>query len=304
MITLRQLQCFVALAETLHFRRAAERVHLTQPAVSAQIAHLEDHLGVLLVERTRRSVLLTPIGRAVAERARDVLRDVGELEAVARQSQRPLSGTLRVGVLRTLGAYLLPHILPVMRKTYPDLRLYMREEPRSRLLDDLAHGELDMVLLASAPKDDSHLSVLPMFHEPLWLALPLGHRLCARQEVELSDLANEQLILLEFGDGLRDPALAICRASGAAAHPDFHATSLDTLRQMVATGLGASLLPALYVEAEARNDNQIAMRPFAAPAPHRSIDLVWRRTTSRSDEFRLVAKMIEDNLPEVVVRRD
>lgn len=303
MITLRQLQCFAALAETLHFRRAAEKVHLTQPAVSAQIAHLEDHLGVLLVERTRRTVLLTPVGRAVAERARDVLRDVGELEAVARQAQRPLSGTLRVGVLRTLGAYLLPHILPAMRDTYPDLSLYMREEPRTRLLDDLAHGDLDMVLLASAPKDDAHLTVLPMFDEPLWMALPLGHRLCAKQVLNFGDLAGEQLILLEFGDGLRDPALEICRAAGASAHPDFHATSLDTLRQMVATGLGASLLPALYVEAEARDDRQIAVRPFSPPAPCRSIDLVWRRTTSRTDEFRLVAKMIEDNLPKVVERR-
>lgn len=300
MTTLRQLRCLSAVAETLHFRRAAERLNLTQPALSAQIAQFEDELGVLLVERSRRRVLLTPVGREVVERARAILRDVAELEEVARGSRSPLSGTLRVGVLRTLGPYLLPHILPTMRTRYPDLKLYMREEPHARLLADLAHGDLDLVLLASAPRDDSHLTVTPMFAEPLWAALPLGHPLAAKDRLGPGDLAGEQLILLEFGDGLRDPALALCREAGAAEHPDFHATSLDTLRQMVATGLGPTLLPALYVAAEALDDAQIAMRPFADPAPFRPIDLVWRRTTARADEFRLFAKLIGENLPGVV----
>ncbi|HSV28338.1 MAG TPA: LysR substrate-binding domain-containing protein, partial [Candidatus Omnitrophota bacterium] len=238
MTTLRQMRCLTALAETLNFRRAAERVHLSQPALSAQIALMEEKLGVLLVERTRRRVLLTPVGREVAERARAILRDVSELEEVARQSQAPLSGTLRVGVLRTLGPYLLPHILPAMRRLYPDLKLYLREEPREQLLMDLGHGDLDMALMASAPRDDSHLTVTPMFEEPLWATLPLGHRLSGRDRLVAADLAGEQLIMLEFGDGLRDPALELCKAGGAAEHPDFRATSLDSLRQMVGTGLG------------------------------------------------------------------
>lgn len=300
MLTLRQLRCIAAVADTLHFRRAAERLHLTQPALSAQIALLEEQLGSLLVERTRRKVLMTPVGREIAERARDILRDVAELEDVARQSRTPLSGTLRFGVLRTLGPYLLPHILPAMRSLYPELKLYLREEPRTRLLADLAHGDLDMVLLAEAPADDPHLTVAPMFAEPLWAALPIGHRLTTKDVLVPGDLAGEQLIMLEFGDGLRDPALDLCRAAGASEHPDFHATSLDSLRQMVATGLGATLLPALYVAAEALEDDQIAMRPFHAPAPSREIDLAWRRTTSRADEFRLFATLITDNLPPVV----
>lgn len=299
MTTLRQLQCLIAVADLLHFRKAAERLNLSQPALSAQVAQLEDHLGVLLLERTRRKVLLTPTGREVAERARAILRDVADLEAAARSAQAPLSGTLRLGVLRTLGPYLLPHMLGAMRENYPDLKLYLREEPRAQLLADLARGDLDMVLLHHAPHDDHHLSVTPLFREPLWAVLPLGHKLAAKTELAPADLAGEKLILLELGDGLRDPGLALCRAVGAAEHPDFRATSLDALRQMVATGLGCTLLPGLYVEAEAQADRQIAVRPLTAP-PTRAIDLVWRRTTSRAAEFRLFCQLVQDNLPQAV----
>lgn len=302
MTTLRQLQCLATVADTLHFRRAAERLNLSQPAVSAQVAQLEEQLGVLLLERTRRRVLLTPVGREVAARARAILRDVADLEEAARISATPLSGTLRVGVLRTLGPYLLPHMLAAMRARFPDLKLYLREEPRAQLLAELAHGDLDLVLVHSAPKDDETLIVVPLFREPLWAVLPLGHPLAAKAELAPHDLAGERFILLELGDGLREPGLALCQAAGASEHPDFRATSLDSLRQMVATGLGATLLPGLYVEAEAMADTQIAVRPLAAPAPSRAIDLAWRRTTSRADEFRLFAKLIEENLPSVVER--
>lgn len=301
MTTLRQLQCLVAVADLLHFRRAAERLNLSQPALSAQVAQLEDHLGVLLLERTRRRVLLTPVGREVAERARAILRDVADLEEAARQAQAPLSGTLRMGVLRTLGPYLLPHMLAAMRSRYPDLKLYLREEPRAQLLADLAHGDLDVVLVHNAPRDDDHLSVVPLFREPLWAVLPLGHPLAGKPVLEPADLAGEQMILLELGDGLREPGLALCKAAGASEHPDFRATSLDALRQMVATGLGSTLLPGLYVEAEAMADSQIAVRPFRQP-PSRAIDLAWRRTTSRVQDFRLFAKLVEENLPSVVER--
>lgn len=303
MVTLRQLQCLAAVADTLHFRRAAERLNLSQPALSAQVAQLEEDLGTLLLERTRRKVLLTPLGREVAKRARAILSDVADLEEAARRSVKPLSGTLRVGVLRTLGAYLLPHMLGAMRASYPDLKLYLREEPRAKLLADLAHGELDMVLTHAAPRDDDHLSVMPLFREPLWAVLPLGHPLAGKTLLDAADLAGEKLILLELGDGLREPGLTFCRTAGAHEHPDFRATSLDALRQMVATGLGCTLLPGLYVEAEGTADPQIAVRPLKNP-PARSIDLAWRRTTSRADEFRLFARLIEENLPAAVERLD
>ncbi len=302
MTTLRQLQCLAAVADTLHFRRAAERLNLSQPALSAQVAQLEEDLGALLLERTRRKVLLTPVGREVAQRARAILREVADLEEAARQSAEPLSGTLRVGVLRTLGPYLLPHMLGAMRARYPDLKLYLREEPRSQLLTDLASGELDLILTHDGPGDDDHLTVLRLFREPLWATLPLGHPVAAREVLTPHDLAGQRLIMMEFGDGLREPSLTLCKQAGASEHPDFRATSLDSLRQMVATGLGATLLPALYVEAEALADPQIRVLPFQSPAPARAIDLVWRRTTSRSEEFRLFAKLIEENLPGVVER--
>lgn len=303
MISFRQLQCLAAVAETLHFRRAAERLHLSQPALSAQIAQLEDYLGVMLVERTRRKVLLTPIGREMAARAKTVLRDVSELEDLARRAQAPLSGTLRVGVLRTLGPYLLPHILPELRQRFPELKLYLREEPRERLLAELAQGDLDILLISAAPEGDDHLTVTPLFHEPLWLTMPLGHRLAKRVKLAPADLAGENLIMLEVGDGMRDPALDLCRRSGATEHPDFRATSLDSLRQMVATGLGTTLLPALYVQAEALGDDQVAVRPFAVGAPSRPIDMVWRRTTARSEEYRLFAHLLQQNLPACVQGR-
>ncbi|WP_291717964.1 hydrogen peroxide-inducible genes activator [Magnetospirillum sp. 64-120] len=303
MLSLRQLQCLVAVAETLHFRRAAERLNLSQPALSAQISQMEDHLGAMLVERTRRKVLMTPIGRDTAARAKAILRDLSELEEFARRSQAPLSGTLRVGVLRTLGPYLLPHILPDLRSRFPDLKLYLREEPRERLLAELAQGDLDILLISAAPADDDHISVVPLFHEPLWMTLPLGHPLVGRDTIADDDMAGESLIMLEVGDGMRDPALELCRRTGAREHQDFRATSLDSLRQMVATGLGNTLLPALYVQAEALADDQIAVRPFAHDAPSRPIDMVWRRTTARSDEFRLFAQMLRQNLPGCVVAR-
>lgn len=302
MITLRHLQCFAAVAESLHFRRAAERINISQPALSAQISQLEEILGVLLLERTRRRVLLTPIGRDLAERANAILRSVSDLEEFAQGTRTPLSGTLRLGVLRTLGPYLLPHFLPEMRRRHPGLKLYLREEPDDRLLGELAAGQLDLILMASPPRDDDHLTVVPLFREPLWAVLPLGHRLSAKSSLSPADLGGESLILLEFGDGLREPVLAMCHAAGSREHPDFRATSLDSLRQMVATGLGATCLPALYVNAEAQADEQIVVRPFDAPAPARSIDLVWRRTSARSPEFRLFAELVASHLPDVVER--
>jgi LysR family hydrogen peroxide-inducible transcriptional activator len=258
---------------------------------------MEERLGVLLVERTRRRVLMTPVGRDIAERAKSILGNVAELEEAARVAARPLTGTLRLGVLRTLGPYLLPHFLPRLRRDYPELKLYLREESGAQLLQDLAHGELEMALVHDASRDEPHLTVVRLFREPLWAALPLGHRLTAKERLSAADMKGERLILMEQGDGMRAPALKMCDE-----HPDFRATSLDTLRQMVATGLGATLLPALYTAAEALGDDQIAMRPFEAPAPARAIDLVWRRTTSRADEFRLFAELVTGNLPAVVER--
>lgn len=302
MITLRQLQCLNEVAQTQHFRKAAERLGMSQPALSAQIAQLEDNLGCLLLERSRRKVMITPIGSEVAERAKRILAEITELQAAATGWRQPLTGTLKVGVLRTLGPYLLPHFLAEVRRDFPELKLYLREEPRRQLLAELINGDLDMALMAGAPTDDRHLTVQHLFQEPLWAALPLDHPLSAKDSLLPQDLKQQRLIMLEMGDGLREPAMELCRISGASEHPDFRATSLDALRQMVATGLGLTLLPGLYVEAEALADSQIAVRPFRHGAPTRTIDLVWRRTTARAEEFRLLKNLIEANLPTSVLR--
>ncbi|MBY0429710.1 MAG: hydrogen peroxide-inducible genes activator, partial [Rhodospirillales bacterium] len=202
--------------------------------------------------------------------------------------------------LPTLGPYLLPHILPQLRKRHPELRLYLREEPGARLLPELIRGDLDLVVMPP-PDSAEGLVVMPLLTEPFWVALPLDHALTARSFLNPADLAGEKLLLLEQGHCMRDQVLAVCREGGAAENPDFRATSLDSLRQMVATGLGATLLPALYVAAEALEDDQIAMRPFADPQPGRSLCLAWRRTTTRGDEFRLFGRLLADNLPNMVL---
>ncbi|PKU25642.1 LysR substrate-binding domain-containing protein [Telmatospirillum siberiense] len=298
MITLRQLQCLIAVSETLHFGKAAERCHITQPAFSSQIRQLEDMLGVLLVERTRHRVLMTPLGSELVQRATRILREVADFTEAARESSKPFNGTLRLGILPTLGPYLLPHILPVLRQRYGDLKLYLREEPANRLRVDLARGDIDAMLISLTEGEGPYAQAL--FHEPLWAALPLNHRLASATTLDPGDLAGEELLLLEEGHCLRDQALALCVRVGAAEHTSFRATSLDSLRQMVATGLGMTLLPALYVAAEALDDDQIAMRPFR-DTPERLIGMVWRPSGAHADEFRKLADLIRDNLPKTVI---
>ncbi|MBF0353951.1 MAG: LysR family transcriptional regulator [Alphaproteobacteria bacterium] len=300
MLSFRQLRALAALAETEHFRKAAERVHISQPALSAQIQSLEEQLGITLVERTRRRVLFTPAGRAMAERARSILSAVQDMESAARSLASPLEGLLRIGVPPTLGPYLLPHVLPGLKARYQGLRLYLREENIKSQLAELNRGEIDL-LLGLGPLEGEGRLFEPLFEEPLWLALPLGHPLAAKARIEVSDLAGLDLVLFERdGDGLRELGLALCRQGGAAEHPDFKATSLDTLRQMVVSGLGASILPALYVTAEALDDSQVVMRPFADPVPARRIDLAWRRTDPRADAFRQLAMQLRQTLPSSV----
>ncbi|MFN3077437.1 MAG: LysR substrate-binding domain-containing protein [Alphaproteobacteria bacterium] len=299
MITLRQLQCLIALSETLHFGRAAERCRITQPALSSQIRGLEETLGVLLVERTRHRVLMTPVGRDIVERAGRVLREVSDLAEAARHASRPFNGTLRLGVLPTLGPYLLPHILPSLRRRYGDLKLYLREETAHRLRADLLRGDIDAMIISMAPEENGATSD-PLFLEPLWAALPLDHPLVAKPALERVDLAGERLLLLEENHCLRDQVLAFCLEARASEHTSFRATSLDSLRQMVATGLGMTLLPALYVAAEALEDIQIAMRPFVDP-PGRGIGMTWRASGAHAEECRKLASLIRENLPSAVL---
>ncbi len=295
MPTLRQLRYLVAIADTLSFRRAAEICHVSQPTLSAQLGALEARLKVQLVERSRRRVVMTPLGAEIAERARLVLREVRDIAELAEKGRHILKGTLRLGVLPSLGPYLFPHVLPFLRQRYPGLTLYLREDTAENLLRRLEEGDLDVMLFPLPLRRDA-LSAVALFDEPLWLALPSGHPLAAKDVLALDDLRDLTILALEPGHSLHAQVLALCRAYGARALLDYATTSLDTLRQMAAMGVGATFLPALYVRAEALDDNQIIVRPFAPPPPSRRIGLAWRRLSARGSEYEALASHIRDAL--------
>jgi LysR family hydrogen peroxide-inducible transcriptional activator len=293
--TLRQLRYLVAIADTLSFRRAAEICHVSQPTLSTQLGELEARLKVQLVERSRRRVVMTPLGAEIAERARRVLREVSDIAELAEKGRHILEGTLRLGVLPSLGPYLFPHVLPFLRQRYPGLTLYLREEGAENLMRRLEEGDLDVVLFP-LPLRREALSTVALFDEALWLALPKGHPLAAKAVLDLDDLSDLTVLALEPGHSLHAQVLALCRAYGARALLDYATTSLDTLRQMAGMGVGATFLPALYVRAEALNDSQIVVRPFAPPPPSRRIGLVWRRLSARGSEYAALASHIRDAL--------
>jgi LysR family hydrogen peroxide-inducible transcriptional activator len=272
-LTFRQLEYLVALADTLGFHRAAERAHVSQPALSAQIQQAEAVLGLRLFERNQKRVLLTPAGAAVVARARRVLREAEDLLAAARQWQDPFRGAWRLGLIPTVAPYLLPQILPAVHRAHPELRLLLREERTPVLVQELLAGTLEAAVLAEVP-DLGDLARLPLAEDPFLLAAPPGHALSRKRKVALADLEPFRLLLLEDGHCLRGQALAVCAQAGAR-EADFRASSLSTLVQMVAGGLGVTLLPSLCAPLE-RSRANLVLRPFAAPVPGRRLVLAWR----------------------------
>ncbi|MFN7131115.1 MAG: LysR substrate-binding domain-containing protein, partial [Myxococcales bacterium] len=241
--SIRQLEYLVALADHLHFGHAARACGVTQPALSVQIQQLEELVGAQLIERTPRQILLTPIGEEMAANARKFLRELDDLVATARTAGKPLTGPLRLGVIPTIAPYLLPHLLPLVREHYPDVRLLLREDQTHNLLRLLREGRLDLLLLA-LPVDGHDLESLPIFSEPFVLAVPRAHPLSRALRVQQAALRGEEVLLLEDGHCLRDQALDVCRAAGARESAEVQATSLSTLVEMVAGGMGVTLLPA------------------------------------------------------------
>ncbi len=278
-MNLRDLRYLVALAEHRHFGRAAAASFVSQPTLSTQIRKLEDELGVALIERAPRRVMLTPIGREVAERARRILSEVNELRETAQRSRDPEAGTVRLGIFPTLGPYLLPHVVSQVRERFPKLELLLVEEKTEVLLHQLREGRLDAAILAM-PLHDDQLHVEFLFEEPFLMAVPTGHPLAAREAISLGDLGKESLLLLEDGHCLREQALDVCHLAGAGEKSGFRATSLETLRQMVAAGVGITLLPKLAVAPPIPASHDIALLPFRAPPPHRRIAMVWRRSSA------------------------
>jgi LysR family hydrogen peroxide-inducible transcriptional activator len=277
----RDLRYLVALADHKHFGRAATASFVSQPTLSTQIRKLEDELGVSLVERAPRRVMLTPIGREIAERARKVIAEVEQMGEIARRSQDPEAGTVRLGIFPTLAPYLLPHVLPGVRKRFPRLELLLVEEKTDQILARLRDGRLDAGVLA-LPVHDDQLQVEPLFDEPFVLAVPQQHALARRGSLKLRDLDHQHLLLLEEGHCLRDQALDVCHMAGADERDGFRATSLETLRQMVAAGVGITLLPVLAVQPPVPVSGDIQLLPFQGDAPHRRIAMVWRRSSAMS----------------------
>lgn len=282
-MNLRDLTYLVALADLRHFGKAADACFVSQPTLSTQIRKLEDELGVALIERAPRKVMLTAAGQDAVARARRIVAEVEEMREAARRSHDPESGSLRLGVFPTLGPYLLPHVVPPLRERFPQLELLLVEEKSDVLLQRLREGKLDAALLA-LPLHDEQLHAQFLFEEPFLFAAPSGHPLARQRRMAMSALGAETLLLLEDGHCLRDQALDVCRLTGAQEKPGFRATSLETLRQMVAAGVGVTLLPALSVHAPITPSPTIQLIPFKAPAPSRQIALVWRKSSAQ-DHF-------------------
>lgn len=276
-MNLRDLRYLVALADHRHFGRAAVASFVSQPTLSTQIKKLEEELGVPLFERAPRKVMLTPVGRDIAQRARLILNEVEQLKESARRQLDPEAGTVRLGLFPTLGPYLLPHVVPAIRLRFPQLELLLAEEKTESILRMLREGTLDAGLLA-LPLHDEQLHVEPLFDEPFVLAVPSQHAFAQRREVAMSDLAEQSLLLLDDGHCLRDQALDVCHLAGAGERSGFRATSLETLRQMVAANVGITLLPTLAVKPPVAPIEHIRILPFKGKPPTRHIAMVWRRS--------------------------
>ncbi|MHA1164463.1 MAG: LysR substrate-binding domain-containing protein [Alphaproteobacteria bacterium] len=290
MITLRQLRYFHALGDVLHFGRAAEACHVTQPALSMQIKELESQLGVTLIERRKNGIQLTSEGREIARRAADILLSARDLQNFASDKGGPLGRTLALGVIPTIAPYFLPLALPELQQRYSELDLMLHEAQTDHLLDKLSEGALDVALLA-LPAGDSSFKYLTLFADRFLLAMPDSAP--EPDSIRVSDLRAEKLILLEEGHCLRDQALAVCGAVGSGAMSKFGATSLTTVLQMVANGYGSTLLPEMAVPVEVRAGTPLTLRHLV-PEPSRTIGLLWRASAPRQERFEHLGQVFLD----------
>ena len=297
--TIRQLQYLKLLAEHKSFHKAAEAAFVSQPALSSGMAELEKVLGARLVDRARGQVILTAVGEETLRRAEDILARLDDLTEAVRGANSPLNGRFRLGVIPTIAPFLLPKALKGLRTTFPNLRLFLREDQTARLIAALKSGTLDAGVIA-LPYDLSGLESAFICKDEILAATPANHPLARGAMIEPDALKAEELILLEDGHCLRDHALAACSwnstpGAGDSVNPyasqgGFAATSLNTLVQMVGSGLGVSLLPAMAVEAGLVNEAAVAVRPLHSDHAYRDIVVIWRAGSSRAIEAKLLAQ--------------
>ncbi|MGC3003830.1 LysR substrate-binding domain-containing protein [Streptomyces sp. G35A] len=300
--SLAQLRAFAAVAEHLHFRDAAAAIGMSQPALSGAVSALEETLGVTLVERTTRKVLLSPAGERLAARTKAVLEEVGALMEEADALRAPFTGALRLGVIPTVAPYLLPAVLRLVHDRYPLLDLQVHEEQTANLLDGLAAGRLDLLLLA-VPLGVPGVTELPLFDEDFVLVTPLEHPLGGRDGIPRDALRELNLLLLDEGHCLRDQALDICREAGRAGVPaTTTAAGLSTLVQLVAGGLGVTLLPRTAVQVETTRSSRLLTGCFTDPAPTRRIALAMRTGAARAAEYEELATALREAMSDLPVR--
>jgi LysR family hydrogen peroxide-inducible transcriptional activator len=293
--TLRQLRHFLSLAEHCHFSRAAEACLVTQSSLSASIKGMETVLGAMLFERTKRSVMLTPLGREMVGMAKEVVARLDDLTDMVKGAGAPLVGDLRMGVIPTIGPFLLPRVLPGLRDAYPGLWLYLREEQTEPLLRQLADGGLELVLMA-LPYKTEKMETFEFADDPFLAVFPRGHAMGEYETMTPARLDRDALLVLEDGNCLTDQTLALGKFGESVHAGRFQATSLHTLVQMVDNGLGVTVLPKMAVDAGILRGLKLDFRPFSSPKASRRIALVWRNTSRRGDEFRMLGEFLRDEL--------
>jgi LysR family hydrogen peroxide-inducible transcriptional activator len=291
-MNLKDLKYLVALADTGHFGKAAERTFVSQPTLSAQLKKLEEYLGVKLVERQPKNVQLTDVGKQIVVRARRMLDEGDEIVALARSNTDPFAGKLKVALIPTIGPYLLPRVMQKIRKGLPHLGLMLYEYQTEALLKRLRDGEIDLGIMA-LPAIADGIESRALYQENFTVALPNDHPLAAKTSIKVQDLKGHTLLLLEDGHCLRDQALEVCSRVDVKEAEDFRATSLETLRQMVVAGLGITLLPEMAVESPFGSQRGLAIRQFAKPAPSRTVGAVWRKTTTRAAAIGALCDVID-----------
>jgi len=287
-MNLRDLQYLASVAEHLHFGKAALACHVSQPTLSMQLKKLEETLGVQLFERSNKQVMLTEVGREMAVRARRVLAEAEEMRVLGRAHKNPLVGELKMGVFPTLAPYLLPRLMPQLKKVLPSITMLLVEEKTPEIIARLESGVLDCALLAMPVAGDG-LASQHVFDEPFYLAVPAGHALAKHAFISRVDLKYQEMLLLDEGHCLRDQALEVCDTIGIGEAQHFRATSLETLRHMVAAGNAVTLMPELAVNT---HDRLVSYIPFKAPSPQRSIGLYWRQTSARTPLFKAIANSV------------
>lgn len=294
-VTLRQMRYFEALAKERHFGRAAESVHVSQPALSVQILEMEQGLGVRLVERNRTGILLTRKGEEVLERVRSILEQVEQLEGCSRSSGNILDGLVRIGIIPTVAPYLVPRLVPRLRQRYPSIELELKEAVTDRLIVDLQDGRLDAVI-AALPVEAEGIETQSLFADRFYMAMANTSDAILVSPMAETQVDTDRLLLLEEGHCLREQALSVCGTAKKRSLVNFGATSMTTLLQMVSHDMGMTLIPEMAIPTEtARNDLRIVA--FSDPAPSREIGLIWRKSSGRGEDMGKLAQAVIASVP-------